>query len=77
MHCIAMEAFLIAVQSGECDIIDEWVGLQCLMEGGVCDECVMLGLQRFFLNSSETSCGQGAGLGMQPLKLSARPDTPR
>ena len=50
-----MEALLIAVQSRGCAAIDEWVGPQCLVEGGVCDECVVLGLQRFFLNSSETS----------------------
>ena len=42
---------LSAVRKGGCDPIDEWAGLQCLVEGGVCEECVVEGLQRYLLTS--------------------------
>ena len=62
-----MEVLLEAVKSRSCDSADEWAGLQCLVEGGVCEECVVQGLQRFLLNSSASSQRQRAGQLMAKL----------
>ena len=61
------EVLLEAVRRRNCDNIDEWAGLQCLVEGGVCDECVVEGLQRFLLNSSKSSVRERAGAMMARL----------
>lgn len=56
-----MDALLKAVGKDECDLTDKWVGLQCLVEVGVCDECVVKGLQGYLLNSADPSCRKQAG----------------
>lgn len=56
-----MDALLKAVGNEECDLTDKWVGLQCLVEGGACDECVVKGLQGYLLNSPDPSCREQAG----------------
>ena len=67
LHCLgqvcqtAVRALLAAVQRRGGDDVDEWAGLQCLVESGVCEECVVERLQRFLLNSSSSSLRLRAG----------------
>ena len=67
LHCLgragdsSVQALVQAVKKRMCDDVDEWAGLQCLVEAGVCEECVVEGLQRFLINSSHSSTRQRAG----------------
>ena len=52
---------LTAVSSGGCGLTDKWAGLRCLVEGGVCEDCMVEGLQRHLLNSADVSHRDQAG----------------
>ena len=67
LHCLgrwslaAVDSLLEALGRRGIDNVDEWAGLRCLVEGGVCEECVVERCQWFLLNSSDSSIRQSAG----------------
>lgn len=63
----AVDVLLDAVQSESCDVINKWAGLQCLVESGACEVCVVEGLQKYLLNSSQSSRRERAGQLMAKL----------
>ena len=58
--CQAQSVLLQAVCGG-CGLPEEWAGLQCLAVAGVCEGCVVEGLQRHLLTSPNTSRRERAG----------------
>ena len=67
LHCLgrrsqaAVDSLLEALGRRGTDNVDEWAGLRCLVEGGVCEERVVERCQWFLLNSSDSSIRQSAG----------------
>lgn len=61
------QSVLLQAVCGGCGLPEEWAGLQCLAVSGVCEGCVVEGLQRHLLTSPDTSRRERAGKLMATL----------